>query len=90
MKTPTKGVKFSSRAYLDLLWWQENQPKTAAKIERLITSAYLDPLSGIGKPEQLKHDLSGWYSRRINIQDRMIYTVTEDGYLYILSVRYHY
>ena len=90
MKNPTYGVKFSSRAYLDFQWWRQNNPSTATKIERLIASAYLDPLTGIGKPERLRHDLSGWYSRRINVQDRLIYTVTEDGYLYILSVRYHY
>ena len=90
MKNPTRGVKFSSKAYSEFQWWQQNHPVTAVKIERLIAAAYENPVTGIGKPEPLKHDLSGWYSRRINIQDRMIYTVTEDGYLYILSVRYHY
>ena len=90
MKNPTRGVKFGSKAYSEFQWWQQNNPITAVKIERLIAAAYLNPATGIGKPEPLKHDLSGWYSRRINIQDRMVYSVTEDGYLYILSLRYHY
>ena len=47
-------------------------------------------MEGIGKPEALKYDLSGYYSRRITIQDRMICPVTGDGILFIFSLRFHY
>ena len=90
MIQPTKGVKFSTKAYSEYLWWRENNPITAAKIDRLIAVACENPTSGIGKPEALKHELSVWYSRRITVQDRMIYSVTDNGYLFILSLRFHY
>lgn len=90
MIPPIRGVNFSTKAYSEYLWWRENQPTTATKIDRLIAAACENPAKGIGKPEALKHDLSGYYSRRITVQDRMIYTVTDDGVLYILSLRFHY
>jgi len=73
----------------DLVFWQETSPGTVQKINALIESILEDPSSGIGKPEKLKYDLSGMWSRRINHKDRMVYEVENDT-LIILQLRDHY
>ncbi len=78
-----------SQAWEDYLHWQNTDKKTLQQINKLIRQCQRTPYEGIGKPESLKGNLSGWWSRRINHKDRIIYRVEEDT-LYILQCRYHY
>ena len=74
---------------LDYLYWQGEDRKTLKRINLLIKDIERDPFDGIGKAEPLKHNLSGYWSRRIDDTNRLVYKV-EDGQLYIISCRYHY
>ena len=67
----------------------ENDRKQALKIIKLVKEVQRDPFQGIGKPEKLKHDLSGCWSRRINQEYRLVYQVLEDR-IRIIACRYHY
>jgi len=78
-----------SQAWEDYLYWQNTDKKTLKKINELIRQCQRTPYEGNGKPEGLKGNLSGWWSRRINYKDRLVYRV-EDKTLYILQCRYHY
>ncbi len=78
-----------SQAWEDYLYWQANDKKTLKKLNDLIRQCQRTPYEGLGKPEALKGSLSGWYSRRINHKDRLIYRVDGDT-LYVLQCRYHY
>ena len=83
------SFKLSSRALEEAKYWKRNDPKVLAKIEKLIKAIMADPTSGIGKPEQLKYELEGCWSRRINYGDRLVYFI--DGkVLNIISMRHHY
>ena len=73
----------------DYLYWQKNDKKTLNKINNLIKEIQRTPFEGLGKPEPLKENLSGWWSRRINIKDRLVYKVEEEK-LVILQCRFHY
>ncbi|WP_288821587.1 Txe/YoeB family addiction module toxin [uncultured Leclercia sp.] len=73
----------------DYLWWQEQDKKTLRRINKLIEDAKRQPFKGLGKPEPLKGNLSGYWSRRINDTDRLVYGVS-DSALTILMCRYHY
>ena len=86
---PIKNVIFSSSAREDLEFWERENPKILQKINSLINSILDDPESGIGKPEKLKYELSGLWSRRINHKDRLIYEIRDDT-VYILELREHY
>jgi len=82
-------VKYSVKALEDLDYWKKSGTKAELdKISTLIYSIEKHPFDGIGKPEALKYDLSGKWSRRINKKDRIIYQVT--NYIEILSLRGHY
>lgn len=70
-------------------YWYKNDQITYLKIRKLIESAMSDPTSGIGKPEKLSGDLKGYWSRRINLRDRLVYTVRGRD-LYIIQARFHY
>lgn len=84
-------VSFTEQAELDLQHWQKTNEKTVAKIEKLILDVLEHPGSGIGKPESLRHQLSGYWSRRINHRDRMVYSVDEENKkIIIYQLRYHY
>lgn len=84
-------VSFTEQAELDLKHWQTANPKIVAKIENLILDVLEHPGSGIGKPEPLRHQLSGCWSRRINHSDRMVYSVDEENKkIIIYQLRYHY
>lgn len=61
-----KNLEFDSTAFEDLAWWVENDRKQALKIIKLVKEIQCNPFQGTGKPEKLKHDLSGCWSRRIN------------------------
>lgn len=84
---------FSDEAWEDYLYWTENDPKTRDRINELIKQCQRTPFTGIGKPEALRGDLSGWWSRRISHEDRMAYRVTGAGSqqsLEIAQLRFHY
>ncbi len=84
-----KNLEFDALAFEDLAWWVENDRKQALKIIKLIKEIQRDPFQGIGKPEKLKHDLAGCWSRRINREHRLVYQVLEER-IRIIACRYHY
>jgi toxin YoeB len=84
-----KNLEFDRLAFEDLAWWVEYDRKQALKIIKLIQEVQCDPFQGIDKPEKLKHDLSGCWSRRIDKEHRLVYKVVEDE-IRILSCRFHY
>jgi toxin YoeB len=80
---------FSEPAWDDYLFWQRTDKKILKRINNLIKDIARDPFKGTGKPEPLKHALSGYWSRRITEADRIVYKV-ESQTLYIAQLRYHY
>ena len=80
---------FAEQAWEDYLYWQRSDKKILKRINLLINDAMREPFEGIGKPEQLKHALSGYWSRRINDEHRMVYAGQDDSLL-IAQLRYHY
>jgi toxin YoeB len=80
---------FSEQAWEDYLHWQATDKKLLARINTLIKEASRTPFEGIGKPEPLKNALSGYWSRRINDEHRMVYKVV-DGAMWLVQLRYHY
>ena len=80
---------WSDDARQDYLWWQEKDPKVFARINALIEDIQRSPFSGIGKPEPLKHNWQGYWSRRITAEHRLVYKV-EKGIVSIAQCRYHY
>lgn len=80
---------FSEQAWEDYLYWQKTDKQLVKRINMLIKDVTREPFEGIGKPEPLKHALSGYWSRRINDEHRFIYKVNEDTLL-IAQLRYHY
>ena len=82
-------LTWSAEAWDDYLYWQETDKKTVKKINELIKDATRTPFEGKGKPEPLKHNLAGFWSRRITTEHRLVYAVSDDALL-IASCRYHY
>ena len=80
---------WAEEAWEDYLYWQTQDKKTLKRVNLLITDIEREPFSGIGKPEPLKGDLSGFWSRRINDTNRIVYRV-RDGVLEIASCKGHY
>jgi toxin YoeB len=80
---------FAEQAWEDYLYWQKADRKMLQRINTLIGEITRDPFTGIGKPEPLKHALSGYWSRRIDDEHRIVYRMT-DGALLIAQLRYHY
>ena len=78
-----------SAAWEDYVHWQQNDRSTLKKINALIKESMRTPFEGIGKPEALKENLKGFWSRRINLEHRLVYKVEEDA-IYIVQCRYHY
>ena len=72
-------IKFSETGWSEYLYWQMTDKKTLKKINRLIEDIARNGYGGIGKPEGLKHDLFGWWSRRIDDKNRLVYRITENG-----------
>ncbi|MFT4186741.1 MAG: Txe/YoeB family addiction module toxin [Micrococcaceae bacterium] len=84
-------VKFSSKSWNDYINWQQQDKKILKRINQLIKDIQRNGAAdGIGKPEALKHNFSGWFSRRINVEHRLIYRVTEERAIEIASCKYHY
>ena len=80
---------FTERAWEDYLHWQAQDGKILERLNILIREASRTPFQGIGKPEPLRGDLSGWWSRRITQEHRLVYRA-QDGVLQIAQCRYHY
>ena len=80
---------FSEDAWEDYLYWQQADKKTLKRINLLIREIQCTPCVGIGKPEPLKHGLSGYWSRRITDEHRIVYKSEEDAVL-MAQLRYHY
>lgn len=73
----------------DYLYWQTQDKKTLKRVNELIKDAMRHPFEGIGKPEPLKSNLRGWWSRRITQEHRLVYKA-ENGMLIIMQCRFHY
>jgi toxin YoeB len=84
-----RGVNFDPDAWDDVLFWLASDRRIARKITRLIAQIQRDPFAGIGKPEPLKGELSGYWSRRIDDEHRLVYRAS-DAEIKILKARYHY
>lgn len=82
-------IVFSEHAWTDYLSWQKEDKKMVVKINSLVKDICRDPYAGLGKPESLKFDLSGLWSRRIDREHRLVYQVIEEELL-IYSCRFHY
>ena len=80
---------FAENAWEDYLYWQKTDKKILKRINTLIKDITREPFEGIGKPEPLKHALSGYWSRRINDEHRIVYKIYQESIL-IAQVRYHY
>lgn len=80
---------FSDEAWEDYLYWQKQDKKILERINKLIQEIQREPFSGVGKPEPLKHALSGFWSRRITDEHRIVYRVEENA-LMTVQLRYHY
>lgn len=80
---------FAETAWDDYLYWQKTDKKILNRINTLIKDIKREPFDGIGKPEPLKHALSGYWSRRINDEHRIVYKMHKDSIL-IAQLRYHY
>jgi len=82
-------LTFSTIAWENYLYWQSTDKKILKRINALIKDIQRSPSKGIGKPERLKHGLSGYWSRRINDEHRIVYK-PGDGIILIAQLRYHY
>ena len=82
-------LTFSTKAWEQYLYWQTTDKKILKRINLLIKYIQRTPNEGIGKPEPLKHGLSGYWSRRINDEHRIVYK-QQDGSILIAQLRYHY
>ncbi len=85
----TRTIAFDPNGWEDYVYWQAQDRKTLKRINQLITDSLRDPFAGIGKPEPLKHILSGAWSRRIDDANRLVYYVTDD-HIVVLQAREHY
>lgn len=83
------NIQFSSKAWEDYLYWQQFDKKMLKKINELLKEISRSPYEGTGKPEPLKHALSGFWSRRITDEHRLVYRV-EDNLVKVAAARYHY
>ncbi|MFT5397099.1 MAG: toxin YoeB [Gammaproteobacteria bacterium] len=84
-----ESLSWTKASWEDYLYWQRQDKKTLRRLNSLIQTTMREPFKGIGKPEPLKESLSGFWSRRIDKNNRLVYVV-EDKKLTIVSCRYHY
>lgn len=80
---------FAEQAWDDYLYWQANDKKVLKKINNLIKEISRTPFEGTGSPEPLKHHWSGFWSRRISLEHRLVYAINDDEIL-LAQCRYHY
>jgi len=83
------NVKFSPEAWEEYVSWQQEDKKKLAKINRFIAEIRRTPYEGLGSPEALRHELTGWWSRRIDQEHRLVYRV-ENECIEIIQCRLHY
>lgn len=83
------NVLFTPESWEDYLWFQQNDKAALKRINLLIKATQRNPLEGLGKPEPLKHNLAGFWSRRITAEHQLVYTVDGDE-MQIVMCRYHY
>ena len=84
-----RAIRFVPDAWNAYLYWHEQDKKTLKRLNLLITACAREPFTGIGKPEALRGDLSGYWSRRIDETNRLIYRA-DDAELVIIACRFHY
>lgn len=84
-----RNLMFTDEAWESYIYWQTQDKKTLKRINDLIEAVKRDPFIGIGKPEALRHTLSGFWSRRIDEANRLVYEVRNEE-IVIISCRYHY
>ena len=82
-------IVFVKESWEDYLYWQQADRRKLKRINTIIKDVIRNPYEGIGKPEALKHKYSGWWSRRIDSEHRLIYRIVEDQ-LQIAKCRFHY
>ena len=85
----TDSLAWTKEAWSDYLYWQGQDRKTLRRINKLIVDVQRSPFEGIGKPEPLKENLAGFWSRRIDETNRLVYAV-DDSQLTIIACRYDY
>ena len=86
-------VVFTREAWRDYIFWQETRRETVDRINQLIADIQRSPFVGIGKPEPLRREYAGWWSRRITAEHRLVYRIFGSGLeqrIEILSCRFHY
>ncbi|PWF49207.1 Txe/YoeB family addiction module toxin [Massilia glaciei] len=84
-----RKLQFTDESWRDYVYWQSQDKRTLKRINLLIQEARREPFAGMGKPEPLKGNLSGLWSRRIDESNRLVY-VADDDFLTIIACRYHY
>ena len=82
-------VSWTKVAWADYVHWQIEDKKTLKRINKLVQATMRHPFEGIGKPEPLKYELAGYWSRRIDLEHRLVYQI-QDGKLLIYACRFHY
>ncbi|BCK25955.1 Txe/YoeB family addiction module toxin [Vibrio cholerae] len=82
-------LSWTDESWDDYLYWQTQDKKTLKRINKIINDVKRSPFEGIGKPEPLKENLSGFWSRRIDDTNRLVYAV-DDNAMTVISCRYHY
>ncbi|EGR2120271.1 Txe/YoeB family addiction module toxin [Vibrio cholerae] len=82
-------LSWTDESWDDYLYWQTQDKKTLKRINKIINDVKRSPFEGIGKPEPLKENLSGFWSRRIDDTNRLVYVV-DDNAITVISCRYHY
>lgn len=85
----SRKLAWTDDAWKDYIYWQTQDKKTLKRINKLINNTMRQPFEGIGKPEPLRENLSGFWSRRIDDTNRLVYAV-DDDFITIISCRYHY
>ena len=85
----TRLLAWTDDAWSDYVYWQGQDKKTLKRINKLITDTKRSPFEGIGKPEPLKENLSGFWSRRVDESNRLVYAVN-GSHITVISCRYHY
>lgn len=84
-----RSITFTDRAWSDYLWWQAHDADVLRRLNALIRECQRTPFAGTGKPEALKNDLRGFWSRRITRADRLVYRTTASA-IEIVACRFHY
>jgi toxin YoeB len=85
----SRTISFTAEGWEDYLFWQNHDKQILKKINQLLKDCQRDPFAGTGKPEPLRHELSGAWSRRITDEHRLVYLVT-DSEIQVIGCRYHY